>query len=425
MNRTRNIGALGLGVAIAIAVTACSTNAPADGGDGSGAGTLRVASIPNYQASLEALIPQFEKANPDIDVEVEFLDVASYHTTLRTQLTAGTAPDVFSVFAGNGTPTAMEVLATGGYLADLSDFAFNNGLSTGYDATTKVDGKRLVLPYAAGAIGAIYNEQAIEAAGATVPTTYGELLEFCDAATEVGKVAFALGAQTGWINQLFNYAFTATLVYGENPDFDEKQEAGKVTFADSNWDEAVAKVLEMQERGCFQEAPLGTAYEGAVEMVASGDALSMAAVVSTYGALRAAAPEGTTFNMFAIPATDDAADTWMPAGAGGTYAINAAAKNADAAAQFIEFLGSAEAQVQIAELQGSPPANTTGWDAPAYLQVIVDHLADGTVHPYADQLWPNPKVAEMHINGMQQVLGGQTTVEQMLKDMDAAYAEGD
>jgi raffinose/stachyose/melibiose transport system substrate-binding protein len=424
MTRKRIIGALGLGIAVAMTVTACSTNPPSDEGDGSGAGTLRVASIPNYQASLEPLIAQFEEANPDIDVEVEFIDVASFHTTLRTQLTAGTAPDVFSVFPGNGTPTAMEVLAPGGYLADLSDFAFNEGLSTGYDATTKLDGKRLVMPYAVGAIGAIYNEQAVEAAGIEVPTTYDELLGYCDAAKAAGKVAFAFGAQTGWIDQLFNYAFTSTLVYGENPDFDKEQAAGEATFADSNWAEALNKVLEMQERGCFQDAPLGTAYEGAVEMVAKGDALSMVAVVSTFGALRAAAPEGATFNMFALPATDDAAGTWMPAGAGGAYGLNAAAKNSDAGAKFIEFLGSPEAQAQIAELQGSPPANTADWEAPAYLQVIVDHLADGTVHPYADQLWPNPKVSEAHINGMQQLLGGQTTVEQVLKDMDAAYAEG-
>lgn len=425
MSRRRNLGALGLGLVVAMSVTACSTTPSTGDDDGTGAGTLRVASIPNYQASLEPLIAQFEEANPDIDVEVEFIDVASYHTTLRTQLTAGTAPDVFSVFAGNGTPTAMEVLAPGGYLADLSDFAFNEDLSTGFDATTKVDGKRLILPYAVGAIGTIYNEQAVEAVGATIPTTYDEVLEYCDAARAGGKVAFAFGAQTGWINQLFNYAFTATLVYGENPNFDEEQAAGTATFADSNWADAVNKVLEMQERGCFQDAPLGTAYEGAVDMVAKGDALSMVAVVSTFGALRAAAPEGTTFNMFALPATNDPADTWMPAGAGGAYGINAAAKNPTAAAKFIEFLGSPEAQSQIADLQGAPPANTEGWDAPAYLQVIVDHLAAGTVHPYADQLWPSPKVSEAHINGMQQVLGGQATVEQMLKDMDAAYAEGE
>lgn len=424
MTRKRIIGALGLGVALAMTVTACSTTPTDDGGDGDAAGTIRVASIPNYQASLEPLIEQFEEENPEISVDVEFIEVASYHTTLRTQLTAGTAPDVFSVFPGNGTPTAMEVLQPAGYLADLSDFAFNEGLSSGFDATTTVDGVRYILPYAVGAIGAIYNEQAVEDAGASIPTTYPELLEYCDAAKAAGKVAFAFGAQTPWVTQLLNYALTSTLVYGENPDFDDEQAAGEVTFADSNWAKSMAMMVEMQERGCFQDAPLGTAYEGAVEMVAKGDAFSMVAVVSTFAALRAAAPEGATFNMFAVPATDDAADTWMPAGAGGAYALNAAAKNPDAAAKFIEFLGSPQAQAQIADLQGSPPANTSDWEAPAFLQVIVDHLADGTVHPYADQLWPNPKVAAAHQTGVQQVLGGQATIEQALQGMDAAYAEG-
>ena len=418
----RLLGTAAVTFVTAIAVAGCTASQePAE--NATGEGTLTVVSIPNYEASLTALIEEFEAANPDISVDAQFVDVASFHTTLRTQLTAGTAPDVFSVFPGNGTPTALEVLAPGGFLADLSDYEFNENVPAGLDSTTEFEGKRMILPYALGAIGAIYNEQAVADAGATIPTTWDELLEYCDTARDAGKVAFAFGAQTGWVNQLLNYALTATLVYGPNPTFDADQAAGDATFADSAWEEAVEKVLEMSDRGCFQEAPLGTAYEGAVDLVAKGEALSMVSVVSTFGALRAAAPEGTTFNQFAVPATDDASDTWMPAGAGGAYGVNAKAKNPVAAEMFIEFLGSATSQATMAELQGSPPVNMSGWEAPAELETLIGHIDDSTVHPYADQLWPNPKVAEAHIAGMQQVLGGQTSVEDMLKSMDAAYAE--
>lgn len=418
-HRLAGLAIASLGVA---ALVGCSST-PAASENTSGAGTLTVASIPNYQASLTALIEQFEEANPDIDVQEQFIDVASYHTTLRTQLSANTAPDVFSVFPGNGTPTAMEVLQPAGYLADLSDLGFNASVPASLDSTTEIDGTRYVMPYALGAIGAIYNEQAVDAVGVELPTTWSEVLEFCDAATAAGKVAFAYGAQTPFVNQLINYALTATLVYGQNADFDAEQAAGDVTFADSAWSTAMEQLIEMRDRGCFQDAPLGTSYETAIDLVAKGDALSMVSVVSTLGALAKAAPDGT-FGMFALPATDDAADTWMPVGAGGAYGINAKAKNATAAEKFLDFLLSPEAQAQVAELQGSPPVNIEGWEAPASLTAVIEHVSDEKVHPYADQLWPNAKVADAHMAGVQQVMGDQSRIEDVLKAMDAAYAEG-
>jgi raffinose/stachyose/melibiose transport system substrate-binding protein len=422
--KTRRV-AVAATVTLAVAsLAACST--PAAPANTSGAGTLTVASIPNYQTSLTELITEFEAANPDIDVQEQFIDVASYHTTLRTQLSAGTAPDVFSVFPGNGTPTAMEVLQPAGYLADLSGLAFNDSVPSGLDSTTEVDGTRYIMPYALGAIGTIYNEQAVEAAGVTLPTTWTGVLEYCDAAKAAGKVAFAYGAQTPFVNQLIDYALTATLVYGEDPDFDADQAAGKATFADSNWSEAMEKLIEMRDRGCFQDSPLGTSYETAIDMVAKGDALSMVSVVSTLGALAAAAPDGTTFGLQALPANDnkDPNATWMPAGAGGAYGINAKAKNPTAAEKFIDFLSTTQSQATMSEVQGAPPANLDGWEAPASMTSIVDHVNAGTVHPYADQLWPNAKVADAHMAGVQQIMGDQGTIPDVLAAMDAAYAEG-
>jgi raffinose/stachyose/melibiose transport system substrate-binding protein len=413
------------GIVAALALAGCSAGSAGEDENTTGAGTLTVVSIPNYQNSLPVAVEAFEKANPDITVELEFVEVASLHTTLRTQLTAGTAPDVFTAYPGNGTPTAMEVLVPGGYLMDLSDLALNDRIPSGMDSVTMVDGKRYILPLSLGAIGGIYNEAALEETGLTAPTTWSEVLDFCTDARAAGKVAYAYGAQTAWNNQLHLFPLTATLVYGQNPDFDAEQAAGEVSFSDSAWADAFDKVVEMQEAGCFQDAPLGTAYEGAVELVATGQALSIVSVTSTFAAAAAAAPEGTVFTFHAFPATDDPSETWIPAGGSGGYAINAAAKNPVAAKKFLDFLASDEMMAEIAQIQGTLPSIASAdFEVPENLAEIMTFVDAGTIHPYADQLWPNPKVAETLMEQVQLVIGGQTSVEDALAAMDAAYDEG-
>lgn len=405
--------------------TGAAETTTSGGGGGEVEGTLTIFAIPNARDGLDAVIPQFEEENPGVTVEASYAEVDSMISTLRTQLSAGTAADVFSAWPGNGTPGSMENLVPGGYLMDLTELELSDRIPSGFDSVTMVDGRRYVLPMSIGAIGAIYNEQAVEAVGATIPTTWSEVLEFCETASAAGKSAFALGAQTLWNTQLINYALTPTLVYGPNPDFDEKQAAGEVTFAESEWVTAFEKYVEMLDSGCFQDDPLGTSYEVATELVGKGDALAIVSVTSTFAAVEANAEEGTTFNMFALPATDNADDTWMPAGASGGIGANANAKNPEAARAFMEFLGRPDIQAQFADAVGQlPMIGLDTYDVPESLSVPVQHVEAGTIHPYIDQLWPNPEVQAAHFDAVQLVLGGQSSIEEALAMMDAAYQNG-
>lgn len=414
----------------ALALAGCSTGGStgSTGGattGGDGAGTLTIMSIPNYQGSLPEVVKDFEAANPDIKVDLQFVDVDAMYTQIRTQLSAGTAPDIFTTYPGNGTPTAMENLVPGGFLADMSDLAWSSKLPKGMEETTSIDGKRYVLPLSLGAIGGIYNETALAAAGLKAPDTWSDLLQFCKDAKDKGKVAFAYGAQTAWNNQLMAFPLSATLVYGEGSTFTADQRDGKATFADSAWSKVWDKVGQMKDAGCWQPEPLGTTYEAATEMVAKGDALAISSVTSTFAALAAAAPADSTFAFHAIPATDKPDETWISAGGSGGYSINAAAKNPEAARKFMEYLGSDAVLAKVAKLQGTLPSiNSDEFTVPDSLAEIMTYVDAGHTHPYDDQLWPNAKVATTLMEQVQLFVGGQASGADISKAMDAAYAEG-
>jgi raffinose/stachyose/melibiose transport system substrate-binding protein len=409
-------------IAAAAAVTAaCSSGTGSSSG---GAKTLRVASVSTDRAGVEAVIKAFKQHNPDVEFTTSYADTEQYQGTLRTQLSSGTAPDVFFAWPGNGNPGAIEVLAPTDYIADLSARPWTSQVPAGIKPVTQVGGRTYVVPLSFVGIGALYSTKTMAQVGARPPDTWSRLLAFCDTAKAHGKVAFALGDQTDWVTQLVDYALVPTTVYAATKDFDQRMKAGTATFAGSGWLSAMNKYREMYKRGCFSKDPLGTSFETSLSQVAKGQAVAVIQVTSTLNQLKSEAPQGTEFGMFAVPATDDAAQTLMPGAAGGAYAMNAKTKNTGLATKFIDFMASPEAMNRYVSATGSLPAiPNTAFHADPALQPFIDYQKAGRTVPFMDQLWPNPKVQQAHFTGVQNMLAGKADPAKVLHEMDQAYRE--
>ncbi|MET7896576.1 ABC transporter substrate-binding protein [Streptomyces mirabilis] len=401
-------------------LVACSSTATSPGG--SSGESLRIASTASEKASLDAVVAAFKKANPEAKVTVTYADTDPYQSTLRTQLSSGTAPDVFFAWPGNGNAGAIQVLAPGGYLQDLSGHSWVKDVPAGIKPVTQVEGKTYILPLTYTGIAAIYNKKALADTGKSEPKTWTEVLRLCDAAKKKGKVAFALGNQTSWVTQLIDYALVSSTVYSKNPDFDTQQKAGKASFADSGWKTAMEKYLQMNKRGCFSKDPLGTSVDTANEQVAKGDAVATVQVLAVAGQIKAAAPEGTEFGTFALPATDDPADTKMPGAAGGAYAVNAKSGKKDLADKFVDFLARPANMNLYADKSSAGPAlPNDSFKADASFQTLFTFQKENKTVPFMDQFWPNPKVQQAHLTGVQDLFAGKTTPEELLAQMDETY----
>lgn len=407
--------------AVALSAAACSSGTNAGAG---GAKSLRVSAVATDRAGTEAAIKAFKQKNPGVEVTASYADTDQYQGTLRTQLSSGTAPDVFFAWPGNGNPGAIDVLAPTGYLADLSGRPWTSQIPSGIKPVTQVGGKTYIVPLTFVGIGALYNKKALDETGAKIPTTWTETLAFCDTAKAKGKVAFALGDQTDWVTQLVDYALVPTTVYAGTPDFDQKMKAGSATFAGSGWKTAMDKYLEMTKRGCFSKDPLGTSFESSVSQLAKGKAVAAVQVTSTLNQLKSEAPQGTQFGMFPLPATDNASDTRMPGAAGGAFALNAKARNKDLASEFIDFLATPEAMNLYASATGNLPSIPNAqFTADPALQPLIDFQKAGRTVPFMDQQWPNPKVQQAHFTGVQNLFAGKADPAKVLKQMDDAYTQ--
>lgn len=419
--RYRVVATAVAGVAVAASLVACSNNP--SGGGATGEGGISLAVVTSDKAGAEAVAEAFTEQT-GIDVTITSSDTDNYMSTLRTQLSSGTAPDVFFVWPGDGNPMAKQVVAEAGLVEDLSDMDFVEKIPEAYRVLSDYEGATYVAPVSSAGVGAAYNLTVMDELGLTVPQTWTEVLALCADAKAAGKSAFALAGATPWNVQLIPYALTPTLVYGPDPDFAQQMSEGEVTFADSAWVDAFDKYIEMNDAGCFQDNALGTAYEGALDLVAKGEALASVQVNASVGAIRQTAPDGTEFSLEPLPANDDPASTRMAAAMGAGYAINVDTKNGDQARQFIEFITSPEGQALYADAIAGIPALDPEYEVDEALAPLMTFMAEGKTDPFMDQLWPNANVQQVHLEAGQQLLAGEITPAEALQRMDAAYAEG-
>jgi raffinose/stachyose/melibiose transport system substrate-binding protein len=407
-------------LAAGLALAACSGGTTA--GTGSSSNTLTIASVD--QGSIEDVVKAFEAANPGVKVNLTTSGADQYQQQIRTQLASGTAPDVMTVWPGNGNPGATYVLAKPGYLLDLSDQPWAAKLPAGVKSVAQYEGKTYNAVFGLNGIGAVYNQQALDKAGLTAPSTWTELLAFCRAAAAKGTPAFALGNQDNWVTQLVLYALVATTVYSQDKDFDTKMQAGQASFATSAWTTAMAKYLEMNKTGCFQKNPLGTNYEASQTLAATGKTLGLVQGNWVVALLKQKNPSGT-FVLKALPATDDPAQTFMPAAAGAGYGVNAKAKNKELALKFISFVMSPQGMSVFNQKQGSLPSlPDAGSSIDPSLADVAKFINDGRTVPFMDQLWPNAKVQQTMLSGLQEIFSNQSTPDKVLAAMDADYKAG-
>ena len=191
--------------AVAAILTAGSLVAACSGGTNAGSSTtdtsvLTLASVD--QGSIEEIVDAFKKANPGVDVRFTTSGADQYQQQIRTQLSSGTAPDVMSVWPGNGNPGATYVLAQPGYLLDLSDQPWAAKLPSAIKSVAQYEDKTYTAIFGQNGIGAVYNQDALDKSGLTPPGTWTELLSFCKAAAAKGTPAFALGNQVNWVTQI-------------------------------------------------------------------------------------------------------------------------------------------------------------------------------------------------------------------------------
>ncbi|TMR90011.1 extracellular solute-binding protein [Nonomuraea basaltis] len=412
------------GLATAAAATACSTRpeTTATTGGGQAVTELKFLGVSDQKTPMDELVAAYQKARPAVRLTASYAPTDQVQTSVRTQLGAGNAPDLHVVYPGNGSAMSMSQIAKAGLLADLSAQAWTKTIPAGFKPAFQLDGKTYIYSAGSSVIGAVYNKKVFEKAGIEAPpATWSEFLALCEKLKKAGVVPIALGAQTPWITQLITYALVPSTVYAKDPAFDDKQLAGQTSFAQSGWRDAMEMYLELQKRGYFNDNPNGTTFEQQTSMVATGKAAMAVQVSAVLPDFRKAASSPDDLSMFPVPGADDANSVWIPAGVVVGLGASAKGKNVEEAKAFIDFLGKQEnINAWAKAIAAIPLTQDAGSTIDPAVQSFLPFTKDRAV-PFMDQRWPNAEVQPVHFAVVQELLAGDSTIDEALKKMDEAY----
>jgi raffinose/stachyose/melibiose transport system substrate-binding protein len=363
--KRRKLAAALVAVTTAITMAACGGPSSGTGGGDAENGTLTFFSWDSEQ-TMAPIIEEFEKQNPGITVEFSSAPpVAEYISTLQARILSGTAADVFAIAAENKTN-----LIDNGAVVDLTDEPFMAKLTQFNKDTYGKDGRSYGASISSWGGGIMYNKELLAKAGVKeVPESWDEFLALCSKLKDQGvKYPFLESVQAMPI-------VVAAFVGSENAamggTLDQKIFDGSSTFA-ATWTEPVTRWNELYTQGLVPKDVVGLTADQVRDEFTSGRAAMIPAGPWEVAPIQKANPD-LEFEMQLVPGMRGP-EPYIAGAASPGLAINAKAKNPEAAKKFITFYTDAKA---VAMYNEATDAITTTTD----FEPVIDKSLTPIVEP--------------------------------------------
>lgn len=381
-------------------------------------------------AQIEALNAQFQDEFPNVTVRRLSQSFDDLRKQLALALAGDEVPDVVQV---NSTRPDMGALVAEGQLLNLETFAKTYGWQDRFpepvltrmrftpDAARFGDGDLYGLPQTGALVGIYYRQATLTQLGAEPPISWAEFFDLLDAARSAGLQPMALGNLEQWpalhLLGTLQPAFVGsdeslTLALG-NP--------GATWVSDGNV-QALARIAAWGTEGYLGDSPTTSTYESAVTDFASGKAAFLIGGSWLGAELEEQVTEGLRF-MAPPPGLDEISAT--PGGTGVPWAIPAAAANPEVAAAYLNFITS-HAAMEVVASHGDMPVLRTAELAPEagvlkdIFEAFTAVATDGVLLPYLDNA--TPTFGDTAGIGLQELLGGQKSPEDIAEELQADYA---
>jgi raffinose/stachyose/melibiose transport system substrate-binding protein len=237
-----------------------------------------------------------------------------------------------------------------------------------------------------------------------------------------GSSIFALAGSVPANTGIMTVEIATSTVYGPNPDWDKDRADGKTTFAKTKgWQQALQAVVDMNKAGCFQNGAAGAGFADLTNASSSGKAYGFFAPSGAAKSIMDAA--GGHVTLVALGAPSPADKNYLSISSDIGLAGNAKTKSPKLVEDFIKFSVSQEEAKKFADAQGTIPigGDLNASDLLPQYQPVADQLTNKDYRTFAVDNWTNPQVYNALGTGVTGLLTGQKTVDDVLKDMDAAW----
>ena len=369
-------------------------------------------------AAAEALITDFEAANPEIDVQLTNFDHEAYKNAIRNFLTAD-APDLANWYAAN----RMRPFVEAGLFADISDVWAANGLMDSLAASvpsSTIDGKQYAIPYTYYQWGIYYNRDAYKAAGVTPPgpegVNWADFLANCEKFKAAGIDCVTTGSSALWpVAGIFDYLSLRTNGYQFHSDL----AAGKISWTSPEARAVFAEFAKLQPFVTENHAAID--WQDAAAIFVQNKAANYVMGNFAVGVFKEGGMTNDNLGFMVFPeitaglARAEEAPT-------DTIHLTSGAKNPADAKLFLAYMASPEAQSKWNAAVGQLPTNKNATVDPADPFLTAGFQALSTSTGGIAQFWDrdaDAEYAKAGMEGFQRFLVQPDALEEILAQLEA------
>ncbi|RKM62166.1 carbohydrate ABC transporter substrate-binding protein [Butyrivibrio sp. CB08] len=302
------------------------------------------------------IIDEFEKENPDIDVEYQYVGSSSHQDQLRVKLMGGEGPDVFGISAGASFEAFRD------FEEDLTPFCKQTWgdnyqdkfLASCLANVNDGNGNTYGLPLGQTYAGYLWADvNMMKENGCEIPTNYSEMLETCKTLRANGQFPLAIGAMDSWLN------LDMWMTIAADVDRDALYNAidGKQSFESEPIIESLKIWQDSFSNGVFQDSAISmTLYnevndmfqrEGSIPMFANGSWAMNMYTLSDEETKANFNGEGKDHDIFLIDWNDDGKVAPVTASTDVILCMNPESKVKDAAFKWMSYLVTAGQDVLV------------------------------------------------------------------------------
>lgn len=314
-----------------------------------------------YKEFIAEAAESFKATHPNVSIEHQIFPGDPYKTALKVALVGSDGPDVFFNWAGDrATQLVKDKLAL-----DITDYGdvpggFAKVLPQGLLDSFRYDGRLYGVATDAVTKYVFYDKAYFAEHKLEIPKTLGELGGLCKAIRQIDPdtIPMPLGNKTRWkaIHWMTMLNERAMGVEATAADYDLSRPADQL-YTDPGYAKAFQALIDLQDAGCFEDAPNATEYAIADSMF-----ITHASPMEYCGSWCTSALDQagfTDYGFFRLPVMEGGkgnpdANFLVPEG----YQVSAKTAHPQEAVEWLSFLVSDEQALKFAEKVQFLPSNT-------------------------------------------------------------------
>ncbi|MGN6205691.1 ABC transporter substrate-binding protein [Humibacter sp.] len=424
-SRARLVSSTAPFVIAVLALTGCSESSASSKGSEPQTISFAFGAASNQDKAIyTGLARSYTETHKGTTIDPLNLPAESYASALVTRLQGGTAPDAFYINGGSGMSDSVVPLAKAGLLLRLTDPEVSSHIPSAQKDLWTYNGSVYGVPMTTGVDGVIYNQDLAKSIGVNIDasTSLDGVIKQCAIARAHGKTVYGLAGSTYQNNGFLAVGIATSTVYGSDKNWNEQRTQGKVTFAGTKgWVEALTYIKKMYDAGCFQDGAASAGFDALTNGATSGTILGFFAPSGSAKEIMDAAGGHVKLNILPIAGPADTR-TYLSLSADLGISASAKTKSPKLTEDFLKYVVSDKGQKYLADASGTIPVSTSLSTSllPQY-SGVKGLISAGRVRGNGSDAWSNPKVYTDLGTGVQGMLTGQMTPQQVLKQMDADW----